>query len=186
MKISLLPPNSSKLEKDIEQSTSFDLPIESITSLWNADTCPTNFLYVMGLMLGITNWDDNWSETVKRDTLKKAYSSHKIKGTPLSIHQAIAYEGHNLVDIAEGLNLESRTGHRSRNGHFYREFEHAWCLLMIYLDKQINTTQAKKIRQTLNYVIPMHCELSGLHLTAQDFLKDSQIYHDGNYTRGTY
>lgn len=87
---SLLPPNASKLERDIEQviASSLDLPL-SISDLWDPFLCPLSLLPWLAWAYSVDQWADSWPESVKRQVVNDAFDIHRYKGTPYAVQQAL-------------------------------------------------------------------------------------------------
>lgn len=90
MSSSLLPPNASKLERDIEQviASSLDLPL-SIADLWDPFRCPLSLLPWLAWAYSVDQWEDSWPESVKRQVVNDAFDIHRFKGTPYAVHRAL-------------------------------------------------------------------------------------------------
>ncbi|MGI2144450.1 phage tail protein I [Shewanella frigidimarina] len=87
---SLLPPNASKLERDIEQviTSSLDLPL-SIADLWDPFRCPLSLLPWLAWAYSVDQWEDSWPVSVKRQVVNDAFEIHRYKGTPYAVQQAL-------------------------------------------------------------------------------------------------
>lgn len=129
--MSLLPPNTSQLEKAIAEVTSSlgDIPTP-IRSLWNAYTCPAALLPWLAWSYSVDQWDDNWSEAQKRESINKAILIHQKKGTPKAMKAAIAALGYEL-ELVEWWQTTGRAP-----GTFG-------------IDIKINSTQSQSATQTL-------------------------------------
>ncbi len=94
---SLLPPNSTQLEKAVEQATKGigEIPVP-IRTLWNANDCPEAFLPWLAWAYSVDQWDDNWTIQQKRNTVDVAIRVHQKKGTPSAMKTAIAALGYQL------------------------------------------------------------------------------------------
>lgn len=86
----LLPQNASKTELAIDQvakkATSLNVPI---ASLFNPRTCPVEFLGHLAWSLSVDEWDDNWSEQIKRQVCQNSVEIHRFKGTKHAIKLAL-------------------------------------------------------------------------------------------------
>lgn len=91
---SLLPPNSSALERAIAEAgiAAADLPV-AIRALWDAETCPAALLPWLAWAWSADDWDDAWSERQKRETVKSALAVQRIKGTVGAVRNAIGALG---------------------------------------------------------------------------------------------
>ena len=102
----LLPTGSTDYEKAIATGLShistLDVPI---ATLWNPDTCPLIALPVLAFGLGVTYWDTSWTESIKRNVCKSAFSVHRKRGTIGAVKEALQATGAN-VDIIEWFDIE--------------------------------------------------------------------------------
>jgi phage tail P2-like protein len=91
---SLLPPNSTQLERDLE--TVFDratkLPVV-IRDLWNPDTCPAALIPWLAWSLNVETWDSDWPENLKRQRLRDIVEIKRRKGTVKSVRDVVASFG---------------------------------------------------------------------------------------------
>lgn len=87
---SVLPPNASRLERDIEQviAASVDLPLD-IAALWDPMRCPVSLLPWLAWAYSVDQWLDSWPEPVKRQVVNDAFEVHRRKGTPFAVQQAL-------------------------------------------------------------------------------------------------
>ncbi|MFV0576050.1 MAG: phage tail protein I [Vibrio sp.] len=180
---SLLPSNATAFEKALEIVTRSDMS-SCIRDLWNIDKCPEEFLYVLAITLDVDEWDENWSETAKRQTLRDAYYVHSKKGTPESIRRVLRNAGYEEIRIVEGLSGKTCNGEFLCNGHIYAGNEAAWAMYRIYLEKGMTNEQSKQVRRLLEDTAPLHCELAGLHFEEAQFTCNGEIFCDGVYNCG--
>lgn len=88
---SLLPPNSSPLERHVEKLTErLELLPFDFTTLWNPDTCATALLPWLSWAFSVDEWDTNWSETQKRKAIKDSAFIHQHKGTRAALERALS------------------------------------------------------------------------------------------------
>lgn len=87
---SLLPPNATKLERDLETllAHSSDLPV-AIKTLWDPRTCPASLLPWLAWANSVDDWQESWPEQVKRRVVADAFEVHRYKGTPYSVQKAL-------------------------------------------------------------------------------------------------
>ncbi|MEZ9525723.1 phage tail protein I [Enterovibrio norvegicus] len=85
---SLLPPNASKHERDIEAviSPPFSFPNRDI---WNPDKCPEHLLPHLAWALSVDNWDASWPVERKRQLIKDSVYIHRKKGTREAIERVV-------------------------------------------------------------------------------------------------
>ncbi|SFD14052.1 phage tail protein I [Pseudoalteromonas denitrificans] len=90
IKKSLLPPNATGLEKNLDTACTRlgQIPVE-IGKQWHPDTCPEHLLPWLAWALSVDEWDEHWSEHSKRAMLKQSVSIHKHKGTVGAVKRAL-------------------------------------------------------------------------------------------------
>lgn len=84
----LLPPNSSRLERDLEQSLSRALPV-NLLSLWQPENCPLDLLPWLAWAFSVDEWDSAWPEETKRAVVKESVYIHRHKGTKAAVNRAL-------------------------------------------------------------------------------------------------
>jgi len=99
MKKSLLPSSASPLEDKILGSFSESLNLNlTNTDLWNPEKCPitpTDLLPYLAWAFSIEEWDESWSEEIKRRVIASSVEVHRRKGTLAA-----------LKEVFESLNLD--------------------------------------------------------------------------------
>lgn len=94
---SLLPPNSTQFEKDMEQTTARLGAVPTpLRDLHNPATCPAEQLPWLAWALSVDNWNSSWPEAVQREVIAASAQVHRIKGTRHAVNQAIAAQGSQL------------------------------------------------------------------------------------------
>ena len=84
---SLLPSHFSELEHALDRLTGerfASLELDAI-SLWNAETCPAEYLPLLAWSLSVDVWNSNWPENIKRQVISESPRLHEIKGTPAAV-----------------------------------------------------------------------------------------------------
>ena len=67
----ILPPNASTLERNIERLTErLELLPPSFEQIWNADTCTVAMLPWLAWAFSVDEWDAAWPEAKKRKAIK--------------------------------------------------------------------------------------------------------------------
>lgn len=91
IKPSLLPPNSTALERALEQASARlgDVPAP-VKDLWNPATCPLELLPWLAWALSADRWEIHWSEAQKREAVARAIELQRKKGTPASLDAVLA------------------------------------------------------------------------------------------------
>lgn len=87
---SLLPPNATQLERNLEKVTAriSDVPVP-IRDVWNPDTCPVHLLPWLAWSLGVTTWKAYWPESVRRNILRNAIDNKRRQGTARSVRRIV-------------------------------------------------------------------------------------------------
>jgi phage tail P2-like protein len=100
--VTLLPPASTPLERNLEKATTraFEVP-SALRELWNPETCPEYLLPWLAWSLGVDVWKVYWPVEVKRSLLKSATDLKRKKGTVQSVREAVHAFGA-AIAIREG------------------------------------------------------------------------------------
>jgi phage tail P2-like protein len=107
--LTLLPPNSTQLEYDLE-SVMLELADLSVDfhHLWNPDLCPKEFLPWLAWALSVDIWRSWWPEQIQRDIIKESMIIHWKKGTPWAVRRLLELAGTPDIDIVEWWQKEPR------------------------------------------------------------------------------
>lgn len=98
---SLLPPNSTEMERGLEGTARqlLDIPTP-LATLWNPATIPAELLPWFAWGLSVDSWKSYWSEDVKRNRVAVAIDVARHKGTAKAVKDVVAaFGGH--VSIRE-------------------------------------------------------------------------------------
>lgn len=91
----LLPNNATQMQHSLAKATDRATSLVSITrQLWNPDICPEKFLPWLAWTLQVDVWHNNWPVLLKREVIKTAIATKRIKGTPAGIKQALQAAGY--------------------------------------------------------------------------------------------
>lgn len=127
----LLPPNSTDLERKLAEigKDAFDLP--SIHIIKDIDHVPSQFLPFIAWQKSVDYWDENWQKELKRKVIKESRALHRLKGTPAAIKRELEPFGYevNLIEwfkavpnLVQGtFNLELNVIGKSLNAETYAE-----------------------------------------------------------------
>lgn len=96
---SLLPLNSTPLERAVEAASSEDLKV-TLRTLYNPDTCPANLLYQLAWAWSVDRWDDTWPEAIKRSVIRSSFYVHAHKGTIGALRRVVEPFGY-LIEVIE-------------------------------------------------------------------------------------
>ena len=89
--VSLLPANSKPLEHALASATAKLEPIPvPLEILWDADNTPSEFLSFLADAWSVDEWNDQWSDEVKRQMIKNSLWVHERKGTLGAVKRALA------------------------------------------------------------------------------------------------
>ncbi len=183
---SLLPLNATPLERDIETvaGTATELPVP-IPSLWDWETCPAEFLPWLSWTFSVDDWDSNWSEDQKRQSIKESYEIHVKKGTVGSIRRVLRAAGYGEVVIIERAHPNLHDGKIRHNGeHRYQSTETNGFMYRVYLGTPISIQQAAQIRRLLAQTAPVRSHLAEIHYKDALHLHNNTLRRNGEYTRG--
>ncbi|EPJ0793274.1 phage tail protein I [Vibrio vulnificus] len=86
---SLLPPNASKHERDIEAVISPPLSFPN-RDIWNPDKCPEHLLPHLAWALSVDNWNSTWPVERKRQVIKDSVYIHRKKGTRDAVERVVS------------------------------------------------------------------------------------------------
>lgn len=91
---SLLPPNATAQERALAEAAMklLDIPVP-IKTLWDPDTCAAAMLPWLAWSFSLDEWDDNWTDSQKRNAIKSGMTVHRQKGTIGSVKRALAAVG---------------------------------------------------------------------------------------------
>lgn len=94
----LLPPNATKLQKDLEiifakRMTALGAPNRNVT---NPDKCPAHVLPWLAWEMSVDVWNENWAVEIRREVIKASLHVHKRKGTIGALKKALSALNLNL------------------------------------------------------------------------------------------
>lgn len=101
----LLPPNSTALERNLAEVCHDAFDLSSIRVMKNIDEVPAHFLPFIAYQKSVDYWDNNWQDTLKRQVIKSSREQHKIKGTAAAIKRALEPFGFE-VKLVEWFQVE--------------------------------------------------------------------------------
>ncbi|WP_337239081.1 phage tail protein I [Proteus faecis] len=106
----LLPSGSSPLEKAaaIACQSLQTLPVP-LRKLWNASTCPVDLLPYLAWAWSVDRWDENWSESVKRQVVRDSMFIHRHKGTIGALKRVVEPLGY-IIKVTEWWQTDDPPG----------------------------------------------------------------------------
>lgn len=102
----LLPPNSQKIEYDLEQLSARQRGMaDPIQNLWDAEICLDRFLPFLAWAFSVEVWDAAWPAARKRAVISRSIAVHRQKGTLGSVRRALEAIGFK-ADIREWFEVD--------------------------------------------------------------------------------
>lgn len=181
----LLPPNATKLERNIEQAMTPYAPPRIIPTLWNSSTCPANMLPMLAWASSIEDWDPQWSVEQQRTAIAAAADIHRHKGTPDAIKKALEVRGHPDAILVERADCFRYNGEALYNGYRRYGGPTQWATYRVILQRPITLDQAESITAMLDTVKRNCCHLVALDYTRAAWRYNGAVHYDGQYTYGT-
>jgi phage tail P2-like protein len=90
---SILPPNSTPLQKDLEAAAIarlFLLRTEPLRWLNNPEKCLPEILPWLAWAMSVDVWNDNWALEIKQSVIRQSIQVHKQKGTIGALRRALS------------------------------------------------------------------------------------------------
>ena len=99
----LLPINASDLLKDLESTSTRATALEALNRyVTNPNLAPEHILPWLAFAVSADDWNDGWTEEIKRNVIKASIGVHKKKGTIGALRSALEafnYENITVEDI---------------------------------------------------------------------------------------
>ena len=182
----LLPPSATTEEAAQEQTMARigEVPVE-IRPIWDPDTCPADLLPWLAWSLSVDEWDENWAEEQKRESIKSSFYVHSHKGTVSSIRRVLKSAGYGDVEIVEGRNANLYDGNTQyHGGEVHGGPADSWAEYRVFVQRPISIAQSIQIRRLLALTAPVRSHLAGLHFTEATNLYNNEITYNGEFTHG--
>lgn len=87
--MSLLPSNSTFLERVLEAARDHDLDPDVIRGVADSARCPANFLPWLGWALKVEGWEAAYTDDQRRELISEAIPVHRTKGTVGAIRRVL-------------------------------------------------------------------------------------------------
>lgn len=156
--MSVLPPNSTRLERALEASTEriSAIPVP-IADAWNADSCPESLLPWLAWSLCITD-DYGWSLCLnveqKRALIKQSMLLHRKKGTPWAVQEALKAVGFADARVVDSLPVIRYNGTSSYGGADDYSSGARWAMFNIVIDlgesRPFSADERARVVRTVN------------------------------------
>ncbi|MCA9678743.1 MAG: phage tail protein I [Gammaproteobacteria bacterium] len=185
MSASLLPPNATPLMRAIEQVTAqrlAALPVDTIRSLWDAETCPVEWLPLLAWGESADYWDTAWSESRRRAYVAALRAIHERKGTLGAVRDILAAVGHADATVEEHLHRWTLDGSVTLDG--WHSLGQGWARYLVRLARPVPNRIAQALRRLLRLTAPAHMRLVVLDYTAAAWRLDGTVTLDGAYNLG--
>lgn len=183
----LLPINATSPEVALELSiggriTNIPVPIRE---MWSPDSCPSDKLAFLAWAFGCDEWDPNWSDDAKRQTIREAVLMQSRKGSAWAVRRVLKNAGYGTATITEGLYGRKHDGSADFDGLETYGDPRQWATYRVVLDQPITNAQAAQVRRLLEATAPARCKLQALSYVAAANIYNGAISHDGIYNHGT-
>lgn len=183
--MSLLPPNTTKLERALESALlKFDHP-KIVPTLWNADDCPAETLPWLAWALSVDDWEADWPIAKKRAAVAESIEIHEHKGTPSAIKRALGVRGHGDADLIERSDSIRYDGQATYNGNNTYGGAEKWATFSVVLKRPVTLDQAESITRMFDSVKRNCCHLVRLDYVQAALRYNGEKHYDGQYTYGT-
>lgn len=183
----LLPGNATAQERAIEQATARigELNAQPIHDQWDPWRCPEALLPWLAWAFNVDEWDANWPEQAKRQTIADSVTVHRRKGTLSSIRRVLRNAGYGEAVVFEGIFGEQYNGTYTHNGFISHGDNSDWAEYRIVLERPMTNIQAEQVRRILSYTAPARCDLVSLIYTQVQHSYNGAIRYDGTFNHGT-
>ena len=182
---SLLPPNSTPVERTIEAATvrvgAVPVPVDL---MWRPESCPAAFLPWLAWSLSVDEWDDGWTEETKRQVIAASIAIHRRKGTIWAMRRALVAAGMGDAELIENYGIKTYNGTVPRNGTVNRERPDHWAEYRVILKRRISLPQAAVARRILEEAAPARCRLKVLDYRRALSLYGDRLPRNATFSRG--
>lgn len=89
---SILPPNATQLQKDLEAATAqrlLSLNVDQLRYMTNPELCKAEFLPWLAWAMSVDVWNNDWPVDTKRTVIRESMQVHQTKGTLGSLRRAL-------------------------------------------------------------------------------------------------
>lgn len=162
---SLLPPNATQLETQLEQTLARieQVPLTAISTLQSPQNIPSAALPWLAWAFSVDNWDESWSDAQKRAVVASSYVVHCQKGTVGAITSALNALGLGLV-LTEWFNMNPPGA------------PYTFSVSMNVSQSDITQAQLQQAQNVIASTKNLRSHLTGLTITLQS---QASVYHAG-------
>lgn len=157
MSASLLPPNTTPLERRIADTTGIISELPSpLRQLWDPATIPADLLPYLAWALSIEEeWRFARSDQERRTLVATSIDLHRYKGTPYAVRRGMQLLGFRDAEIIEGLPALHHDGEIARDGHHAFAGAARWALFRVAVDlgnqEGLDRQRIARIRHIIEY-----------------------------------
>ena len=157
MSATLLPPNTTPLERRIADTTGIISELPSpLRQLWNPATIPADLLPYLAWALSIEEeWRFARSDQERRTLVATSIDLHRYKGTPYAVRRGMQLLGFRDAEIIEGLPALHHDGEIARDGHHAFAGAARWALFRVAVDlgnqEGLDRQRIARIRHIIEY-----------------------------------
>lgn len=156
MSASLLPPNSTDLERAIAEATarSTDLAVP-LRTLWNPEQIRADLLPYLAWAYSVEEeWEFAETEAERRALVASSVELHRYKGTPYAVRRGLQSLGFLDAEIHEGEQVLRHDGSFLRSGSETYNAGSRWALFSVTLDlgntKGFDERIAARVRRAID------------------------------------
>lgn len=188
----VIPTNNTDLLQALARLTSqelatvFDLIV--ITKSRIPDSCPPEFIPWLAWERSIGS-DEGWNitdtEIARRKLIENYIQKHQHKGTPSVIRRLFRDLGYGEIQIIENTANLYWNGNAVFDGtHLFGGSNGEWAKYSIKLSRPVTNNEAQKLREWLERIVPLRCELHSLDYRDHPIYWNGEITFDGSYNFG--
>lgn len=130
---SLLPHNSSRLERAAESATD-RLRAPAVNTLWDPWRCPLRLLPWLAWAVGVGEWNDRWEEATKRQAVASSMAIAHRQGSVWAVKEALRASGYAGAEVEEGLPALRHDGTQLRDGLETYGSGNRWAMFRLIAD----------------------------------------------------
>lgn len=166
---SILPPNSTRIERALE-IVSDRLTAPAVDSLWDAWLAPERFLPWLAYAVGVREWDPLWPLDTRRQVIASQIAINRHRGTRWAVRQSLIAMGYADATLDENLGGIERNGATLRDGSNTRDESGRWAFFRIVADlgndKGINEVERRRLSALIDAAKPVRSVLKELAYVA--------------------
>lgn len=154
--------------------------------LWDADTCPLEFLPLLAWAFRLDFFDTAWPERFQRDMVKNARRINQLRGTVAGVKLALELLGHPNAQVIETPAVRRRGDPGlTRDGAWRRSDPTLWATFSIVLTNPIRDRQYQILLQVVDRVKRNCCHLVEMSNPKAPLLRGLGYRRGEGYVRGT-